>query len=440
MLEEIIIPDIGEGVASGKVVAVHLKPGDRVEVDDTVVELETDKAVVEIPSTVTGKVTEVLAKEGAEMKVGDVVARVETGADAQPSESTSSDAPEAEADDGEEKEVEEEKTAAQTEEKTDDEPEREDADEKPAKEKAERITPVPASPSVRRLARELGVDINDVRGSGPAGRISEEDIKSYVKSRGAAPSAAGATPSPGAQPALPDFTRWGEIDTEDLDTVRRITAQSTSTSWLTVPHVTQFDEADISGLEGFVDKHASKVSQAGGKLTVTAILAKVCAEALKKYPRFNASIDLQNEKLIFKKYVHIGIAVDTPRGLLMPVIRDADTKSITRLAVEIVDLAKRSRSKKIKPTELEGGTFSISNQGSIGGVGFTPIVLWPQVAILGVSRTATKPRWIDGRFEPRSILPLSLSYDHRVIDGADAARFLRWICECLEQPFTLHLE
>jgi pyruvate dehydrogenase E2 component (dihydrolipoamide acetyltransferase) len=239
---------------------------------------------------------------------------------------------------------------------------------------------------------------------------------------------------------MPDFSRWGETDIEEMETVRRLTAQSTAASWTTIPHVTQFDEADITGLMGFIEKNAPKVEKAGAKLTVTAIITRVCAEALKRFPRFNASIDVANRRIILKRYVHIGIAADTPRGLLVPVIRDADQRSIVDLAKAIGDLAQRARNKKIKPDELEGGTFSISNQGGIGGVGFTPIVLWPQVAILGVSRSTVKPVFVQDRFEPRTILPLSLSYDHRIIDGADAARFLRWICDGLEQPMTLFLD
>ncbi len=432
MIEALIVPDIGEGVESGKVVAVHISKGDTINIDDTVVELETDKAVVEIPSTVEGLVVEVLAREGEDLKVGDTIARVDTEAKA---EDQPVEAPEASP-----SEVPVESTP---------EPERKASPEKseaeaaptaaaPSAESAPPMKPVPASPSIRRLARELGVDIHSVRGSGPGGRISEADIKSHVR-EGQGAAGQGASGGLGPEPDLPDFSRWGEIDSQPLETVRRITAQSTTTSWHTVPHVTQFDKADITELGQFVEKNAKKVAQAGGKLTVTAILTKVCAEALKRFPKFNASIDLKNETLILKHYIHISMAVDTPRGLLMPVIQNADTKGIAELAIDIIDLAQRSRNKKIKPTELEGGSFSISNQGGIGGVAFTPIVLWPQVAILGISRSAVEPRMIDGAFQPRTILPLSLSYDHRIIDGADAARFLRWICDSLEQPMTMHL-
>jgi pyruvate dehydrogenase E2 component (dihydrolipoamide acetyltransferase) len=211
-------------------------------------------------------------------------------------------------------------------------------------------------------------------------------------------------------------------------------------SWQTVVHVTQFERVDITGVQDFIRRNADKVAEEGGKLTVTAVLMKVAAAALNRFPQFNASIDTDNNQLIIKKYIHIGLAVDTPRGLLVPVIRDADRKTITELAVEVTDLARRARDKKIKPDEMEGGTFTISNQGGIGGTDFTPVVLWPQAAILGVSRATIRPRYIDGEFKPREVLPLTLSYDHRIADGADAARFVGWMRESLEVPLTLHLD
>jgi pyruvate dehydrogenase E2 component (dihydrolipoyllysine-residue acetyltransferase) len=434
MIQAVKVPEIGENVASGVVVAVHIKPGDTLAVDDTVIELETDKALVEIPSPFSGRVTEVLAKEGSQMNVGDVIARVET--DAQPAEKEEP-APKADA------------PAPETEGKVEEAapapmpptPPTAGAEPAPAQREAERGRPlVPASPSIRRLARELGVNIVDIGGSGPRGRITEADIKTHVRDRQPAAPGSADPPPPGAVPAMPDFSRWGPVDIEEMDTVRRLTAHSTAASWTTIPHVTQFDEADISAVMAFIRKNAAKVEKAGAKLTVTAIITRVCAEALKRFPRFNASIDIANHRIILKRYVHIGIAADTPRGLLVPVIRDADRQSLVELALSIGDLSARARSKKIKPDEMEGGTFTISNQGGIGGVGFTPIVLWPQVAILGVSRSAVKPVYVNDGFKPRTILPLSLSYDHRIIDGADAARFLRWICDGLEQAMTLFLD
>ena len=442
MIEKIVVPDIGENVESGKVVAVHIKAGDSLEVDDTVVELETDKAVVEIPSPFKGKVTEVLAREGDEMKVGDLIAKIETEGRNRAASDTASEekVPDQKEPPAPEK-VEPRASADDQPKKEDGKSEPETAPVRPADQEISEtpMRPVPASPSIRRLARELGVEIQRLQGSGPGGRITEADIKAHVREERRAVGSGAPSAMAGGQPRLPDFSRWGEAEAVELETVRRLTAESTATSWLTIPHVTQFDKADITALDAFLKKNAKKATEKGGKLTLTPLLTYVCARALNKFPRFNASLDLANQRLIFKKYVHIGIAVDTPRGLLMPVVRQADRKSILELAAEIADLAERARNKKIKSAELEGGTFSISNQGGIGGVAFTPIVLWPQVAILGMSRASMEPVYVDGQFQPRSMLPLSLSYDHRVIDGADAARFLRWICDCLEQPMTMHL-
>jgi pyruvate dehydrogenase E2 component (dihydrolipoamide acetyltransferase) len=441
MTEKIVVPDIGENVESGKVVAVHIKAGDSVAVDDTLIELETDKAVVEIPSTAAGRVTEVLAAEGDELRVGDAIAVVDSrGAGQTPPAPAADresvrDAPAKERPPAEAEPEPEKKTAPASAPTV-----RTRAVEPSPAGPAPEGAPVPASPAIRRQARELGVDIRAVRGSGPGGRITEADIKAHVRGiLAGGQAAAGGTPTGAGEPPLPDFSRWGDVETAELSTVRRLTATSTAVSWRIIPHVTQFDKADITDLEDFLKRNGGEVSRAGGKLTLTPVLAKVCARALIRFPRFNASLDMNRGRLILKHYVHIGIAVDTPRGLLVPVVRDADAKGITDLAVEIADLAARARDKKVTAAELEGGCFTISNQGGIGGVGFTPIVLWPQVAILGVSRAATEPVAADGQFRPRRMLPLALSYDHRVIDGADAARFLRWVCACLEQPMTLVL-
>jgi pyruvate dehydrogenase E2 component (dihydrolipoamide acetyltransferase) len=306
---------------------------------------------------------------------------------------------------------------------------------------------VPASPTVRRMARELGVDINKVRGSGPGGRISSEDVSAFAKSiitgssTGAVqtgPSSIGPAPA-GIRP-LPDFSRYGEVERTPMSKVRAITAQSMAYAWNSVPHVTQHDEADITALEAARKKYAPRVEQGGGKLTVAAIITKVCAAALRRFPDFNASIDMQRGEIVHKKYFNIGIAVDTDRGLLVPVIKHVDTKNLVEIAADLTALAEKARTKKIMPDDLEGGCFTISNLGGIGGVGFTPIVYAPEVAILGVSRASMKPVYINNAFEPRLILPLSLSYDHRLIDGAAAARFLRWVCEALENPILLAIE
>jgi len=444
MLQEITIPEISENVESGTVVAVLVKTGQMVAVDDSIIELETDKAVVEIPTPYNGKIAEILVKEGDEVNIGAVIARVETEVtdlDEEPEEAAAAEVPEyKEMEVAEPEKVPQDEPVIEAVEATPkDEPPPSAQEIQKVEEPTPKRGPAPASPSVRRLARELGVDIHAVQAGGPGDRITDADVKAHVKKM--KPTAATTAGWIAADDAIvPDFSRWGEVEAVDLPTIRRITAESVATSWRTVPHVTQFDRTDITSLQEFMGKHSDRVARAGGKLTVTAVLMKVCAQALRKFPIFNASIDPVNNKLILKHYIHIGLMVDTPHGLLAPVVRNADSKSITDLAIEIVDLAERTRKRKVKPDELEGGTFSISNQGGIGGTNFTPIVLWPQVAILGVSRSAIEPRYIEGEFQPRTILPLSLSYDHRIIDGADAARFLRWVCESLAYPLTMHLD
>jgi pyruvate dehydrogenase E2 component (dihydrolipoamide acetyltransferase) len=310
----------------------------------------------------------------------------------------------------------------------------------PAKRKGK---PAPAAPSVRRLARELGMDINEVPGTGPGGRISQNDVKNYVKQVNLARKAAPATPAAGTAPApppLPDFSKWGEVEKERMSGIRRATARQMSLAWTTIPHVTNFDKADITELEQLRKRYAKKAEAAGGKLTVTAILLKVVAAALKQFPKLNASIDTANEEVIYKKYYHIGMAVDTDRGLLVPSIRNVDKKSIIQLSRELGEVAGKARDRKLSLDEMQGSTFTITNLGGIGGTNFTPIVNHPEVAILGVARGSKEAIFRDGAFEPRMMMPLALSYDHRLIDGADAARFLRWICEALEDPFILALE
>jgi len=294
----------------------------------------------------------------------------------------------------------------------------------------------PAAPSVRRMARELGINIDQVGGSGPHGRISVDDVKAQAK-RLVAGGAGGNGTALAGEP-LPDFTRWGDVERQPMKAVRRKTAQHLSVAWATIPHVTQHDLADITGLEELRKRYAPKAEAAGGNLTITAIAAKVVATALKVFPQFNVSIDMTADEMIYKKYVNIGIAVDTDRGLLVPVIRDADTKNIVQISAELVQLSEKARTRKISLDEMQGGCFSISNLGGIGGTSFTPIVNAPEVAILGISRARMEPVYNNtGGFAPRLMLPLSLSYDHRAIDGADGARFLRWIVEALEQPFLL---
>lgn len=294
----------------------------------------------------------------------------------------------------------------------------------------------PASPSVRRLARELGVDINSVNGSGPGERISESDIKKYVKEKISGESGTGRT---GVFKELPDFEKWGEIEREPMSKVRSLTGEAMTYAWTTIPMVTQFDKADITQIEEFRKKYSKKTEKEGEHLTVTSILVKICSAALKAFPQFNSSIDIANKEIILKKYFNIGIAVDTDRGLLVPVIKDTDKKNITEISSELNELAEKARNKKISLEEMDGGNITISNLGGIGGTSFTPIVYAPQVAILGISRANQEAVLINEKFESKFMLPLSLTYDHRIIDGADAARFLRWIAEALENPMMMVL-
>jgi pyruvate dehydrogenase E2 component (dihydrolipoamide acetyltransferase) len=290
---------------------------------------------------------------------------------------------------------------------------------------------VPAGPATRRLARKLGVDLEHVPGSGPRGRVTQDDVIAY--SQQARPAAGGAGVP---VPPLPDFAKWGPVEAQPLDTIRRKTAEQMALAWSQVPHVTQHDLADITELDAF---RRSQDGQ-GPKLTVTAFALKAAAVALKEFPQFNASLDLAGGRLVRKQYYHVGVAVDTDRGLLVPVIRDVDKKSVRELAAEVTELAEKARQRKLPIEEMKGGTFTITNLGGIGGVGFTPIVNWPEVAILGLSRARLEPVVRGGQVAPRLMLPLSLSYDHRVIDGADGARFTRRVAAMLENPLLLLLD
>jgi pyruvate dehydrogenase E2 component (dihydrolipoyllysine-residue acetyltransferase) len=295
----------------------------------------------------------------------------------------------------------------------------------------------PATPSIRRLAREIGVDINAVPGSGPGGRIRLEDVKGYARQR--LTDTRGDVLQPVAM-ELPDFTKWGEVERQAMSGIRRKTAEHMAQAWATIPHVTQFARADITELEQLRQRYAAKAETAGGKLTITAIVVKVVVAALKRFPQFNASVDVAHEEVVYKKFYHIGVAVDTDRGLLVPVIRNVDRKGIIEIAVELSQIAERARNRKTPLEELQGGTFTVTNLGGIGGTYFSPIINAPEVAILGLARSSTEPVYVNGQFEPRLILPFALSYDHRLIDGADGARFVRWVAEALQEPFLMALE
>ena len=432
------LPELGENIAAGDVVRVLVKPGDTIAKDQAILELETDKATIEVPSSVAGVVKDVQVKPGQKITVGQTILTVdgEGGAAAKPAA-----APKAA-----------EATPAEPE--PQDEPADESVPEAPRQKRGEVVDisraprtapkeapapdvsagspPPPAAPSVRRIARELGVDIRQVSGTGPAGRITVDDVQGFVRQAlaGGASTAlvaggGGSAPSPfsPAQQALPDFSKWGDIERKPLSNIRRKTAEHLGHAWNVIPHVTNHDKADITALEELRKKYGPQAERAGGKLTVTVVALKILASAIRKFPQFAASIDMGRGQLVYKKYVNIGVAVDTDRGLLVPVIRDVDKKGIIELSAELAKASEKGRAGKLSLDEMSGGVMTITNLGGIGGVGFTPIVNWPEVAILGISRGRFEPIWNGHEFQPRLMLPLSLSYDHRVVDGAAAARF-----------------
>jgi pyruvate dehydrogenase E2 component (dihydrolipoamide acetyltransferase) len=475
------LPELGENIATGDVLRILVKPGDTLSKDQPVLELETDKATIEVPSSVAGQVKEIKVKAGDKVKVGQPILSVEEagGKEEMPSSSREPDSdakPTGVEPAGPNVEKSSERRAPRGESDRPAEPVAADTEggssastrarsaasgtekvvdfSRAARASTESPTPpelpaAPAAPSVRRMARELGIDINEVPGTGQSGRISIEDVKGHAHRI-----VTGATAGMPGAAALPDFSRWGEIERQPMRGVRRKTAEHLAAAWASIPHVTQHDVADITALEKVRKRYAKQVEAAGGNLTVTAIATKIVAAALRVFPQFNASIDLAAEEIIYKKYVNIGIAVDTDRGLLVPVIRDVDAKNITQVSVELAQLSEKARSRKLSLDEMQGGCISISNLGGIGGTAFTPIVNAPEVGILGISRARMEPVWHaangqglasgdgdqDGRFVPRLMLPLSLSYDHRAVDGADGIRFLRWVVEAFEQPFLLALQ
>ena len=514
MTTTIKLPELGENVDSGELTKILVAAGETISKDQALLELETDKATIEVPSPVSGVVKELHVQEGQKIKVGDALFTVdENGAGAKQKETSQKAQPqkqETQKERAQEPQIlparaqstnaaaapaknpaPETKQQARAEVKADPKPERK-AESQPPKDEAqksqakppvraeapaeseredasaeadssdtEREAPAepereetvipfraevaeparrpshlaPASPAIRRLARELGIDINKVVGTGPEGRIDEEDVKNYAReiiSRAPAARSGGEAFAP-----LPDFAKWGQIERKPMSNVRRATAEHLALAWHNVPQVTQFDSADVTDLEHLRSRFSERQDADAAKITVTAIALKIAAAALRKFPQFAASIDMSRREVIYKHYCNIGVAVDTPYGLIVPVIRDADQKSIPQLAKELGEHSEKAREKKLSLEEMAGGVFTITNLGGIGGTGFSPIVNYPEVAILGISRLTVEPRHIEGSFQPRKILPLSLSYDHRLIDGADAARFLRWVAEALEQPALL---
>jgi pyruvate dehydrogenase E2 component (dihydrolipoamide acetyltransferase) len=436
-ITEVKVPDIGD-FKEVEVIEILVKPGDSVAKEASLITVESDKATMEIPSPAAGVVKEVSVKLGDKVAEGSMILLLEASEGeapaAQPPESAELSAPSAPAP----------KPAAVPAPATE-----------PAAVPIPRPAPVPlepvadvpafkphASPSVRKFARELGADLAKVRGSGPKGRITQEDVQAFVK--GVMTQAPPPAPAPPAGcfvfdlPEWPqvDFAKFGPVELKPLSRIKKLSGANLHRNWISIPHVTQFDEADITELEAFRKESGAASEKQGFKLTLLAFLIKACVTALRQYPEFNASLDRGGENLVLKKYFHIGVAVDTPDGLVVPVIRDADRKGVYDLARELAEVSKLARDRKLKPGDMQGGTFSISSLGGIGGTAFTPVINAPEVAILGVSRSATRPVWVDGKgkagqFMPRLMLPLSLAYDHRVIDGAAAARFTSYLASVL---------
>lgn len=431
MSVEIKLPEMGDGIASGDVLKVLVGVGDEIEENQILVELETDKAVVEVPSTESGTVEKVHIKEGDSVPVGAALFTVSGGGGASASDNGAADTTELQ-DDAPARQPASSGNGS--------EPEAEPAAEPKAKAAPEPAggedsSLIPAGPAARRIAREQGVDLSQVNGSGKHGRITVEDVEQFAASGGsAAPAGAGVS-----VPALPDFGKWGPVRREKMSKVRRLTADAMAVSWQQVPRITQFERIDITELEEFRGRHKEKAKEMGSALTITVFVVKAVITALKRYPQFNASIDIANEEIVWKDYYHIGMAVDTDRGLLVPSLRDADRMDIYELGRHLKETADDARSGKIDPDLLSGSTFTISNQGGIGGLEFTPIINWPQVSILGIGQSRLEPAVVNGQIVPRLQMPIGLSYDHRVIDGASAARFVDSLKKSLEDPEGLLL-
>jgi pyruvate dehydrogenase E2 component (dihydrolipoamide acetyltransferase) len=443
---DIKLPPLGEGADSGVVVSVLVKPGDTISPGQPLLELENEKAIATIPAEHAGTVVEVYVRPGEKISVGQRILKLQTGTTAAGAGATT--APPAEtrrraakpasaaAPEPQEPEVEVEETP--------------DAPVLAEEEEEEAPRPVAAPvapPSVRRLARELGIDLSKVRGTDPGGRITRQDLRNYIQrlqsiavkykqvvSRQFAPAAAPAAAPAGPPPAEPvDFAKWGPVRREPLTTLREVIARRMWESWSVIPHVTQFDEADFTRINQLRKQYGPAYEQKGVKLTVTPFIVRAVVDTLRKHPVFNSSLDEVARELVVKEYYHIGLAVDTEHGLLVPVLRDADRKSLLELAREIESLAQRARERKLAREEMQGGSFTISNQGAIGGAHFTPIVNRPEVAILGVGRGTLKPVVRDGQVVVRQMVPLAVSYDHRVIDGGGAARFIVDLVRALEE-------
>lgn len=431
-VQEFKLPELGENITKATIIKVLVAVGEKVNIDQSVLELETDKATIEVPSTASGTITELLVAEGDVIEIGTVIFKVSEGSavQSQPLAPVAASVS---------------VSTVIAEKAVEIVPQQTVVADAPKVIPVENQPPIlqnaaPAAPSVRRLAREIGVDVNKVKGTGPGGRILLDDVKAYSKALHQQRNEIQHIKAEQHQEPLPDFSKFGAVERQPMSNIRYKTAEHLSYAWHTIPHVTQFDKADITALEEFRKSYAKTAEKQGVKLTVTAILVKIIASALKKFPQFNASVDMQAKEVIYKQYLNIGIAVDTEFGLIVPVIKNADQLNVIEISREMNAHAEKARNKKASIADMQGGCFTITNLGGIGGTFFTPIINAPEVAILGVSRGNMEPVYIDGKFEPRLLLPLSLSYDHRVIDGADGIRFLRWVIDAIENPMKFIIE
>jgi pyruvate dehydrogenase E2 component (dihydrolipoamide acetyltransferase) len=440
---EFKLPDLGEGIHEAEILQVKVAEGDRVKEDQPIFEVETDKAVVEIPCPVEGTVEKIHVKAGEVVTVGKVM--ITFGVAAGGAKAPAAEKQKATA-------------AAESSTRISAPPVVPSVASGSDNGRSGSHRPVPCTPATRRMAREMGVDVRMVHGSGPAGRVTKEDIRAFaegVPSAGGsvstqaqgAPVSRQADTEPGivaplvSQPVdLPDFQKYGPIERVPLRSIRRKIAQNMAQSWSHIPHVTHMDECDITELDEFRAKHEKEVQAKGGRLTLTVFMIKAVVSALKKYPEFNSSLDEKTGEIIYKRYYNIGIAVATERGLIVPVIKNADQKNLTELAIELGQIAQKTREGKVELDRLQGGTFTITNLGSIGGTGMVPMVNFPEAAILGMARGSQKPVIRDGELAIRLILPLAMSFDHRIADGAEAAYFVRHVADCMEEPLKLLLE
>lgn len=420
--QKILVPDIG-GATSVDVIEILVKEGDSIHVNAPLITLESDKASMEIPSSVEGIIRSIKVKVGDKVSEGDLIMTFESNQPASTNDPIKNELPEIQP----ETETPIETIPAPIE--TESKPKNDVNSEVTLSRRDEHVATLSAGPGVRRLARELGVDLANVAGTGRKARVMKDDVIEYVKNKINQPTSNAGMLIPEA-PSI-DFRKFGEVEIKPLNKIKRLTGVNVHRSWVTIPHVTQFDEADITELEAFRKAEAENAQVLGYKLTILAFVCKVVSKALAAFPQFNASLDASGENLIYKQYFNIGIAVETPNGLVVPVIKEVDRLSLGDIAREMTRLSTKARDKGLMPADMSGGCFTISSLGGIGGTGFTPIVNSPEVAILGLSRSSIKPVYLFGDFKPRLMLPLSLSYDHRVIDGAEAARFTRYVSDSL---------